>query len=394
MAVQMLKNKNKPVDLRSSFTDLRSSFIGKERQKIELEKSLESIRRFNQINEEIKETYDKHDAKLKQREEDMRESLQKAEANNYPDLDPRSGYTNKDLGYDKDKDKDKDVDSDKDVDYDKDKDSDLDSFDDIVYVQKPKTNRIRSEECDEEMTRKNYNRHIQSLKHKKNERLYNRNKIIESANEDGIKVTNKDIEQKLDEQYTRSGYTNQKEGIKYCDSCDMYLDNNSAYNKHVTTLKHRNNVRLVTGELVKNGSKFDFVICKTSLSQYSVDQHLKTKMHLDNITGKSKDNISKDQPSSFTDITEGYCNICNTRYNDKNEHNESEEHKENNNQKKLVDKKWRDKVSELGLDHNMKHNQIIITSSNYEDPIFLNILESLHNIHPHIKFNTFDVVKY
>ena len=73
MAVQMLKNKNKPVDLRSSFTD-------KERQKIELEKSLESIRRFNQINEEIKETYDKHDAKLKQREEDMREPLRKAEA--------------------------------------------------------------------------------------------------------------------------------------------------------------------------------------------------------------------------------------------------------------------------------------------------------------------------
>ena len=42
----------------------------------------------------------------------------------------------------------------------------------------------------------------------------------------------------------------------------------------------------------------------------------------------------------------------------------------------------------------MKHNQIIITSSDHEDPKFLNILESLHNIHPYIKFNTFDVVKY
>ena len=392
MAVQMLKNKKKPVDLRSSFTDLRSSFIDKERQKIELEKSLESIRRFNQINEEIKETYDEHNAKLKQREEDMRESMRKAEAKYYPDLEPRSGYTNKDLGYDKDKDK--DVDSDKDVDYDKDKDSDLDSFDDIVFVQKPKTNRIRCGECDEEMTQKNYNRHIQSLEHKKNERMYNRNKIIESANEDGIKVTNEDIEQKLDEQYTRSGYSNTEEGIKFCDSCDMYLDNNTAYNKHVTTLKHRNNVRLVNGEIIQNGSKFDCVICKTSLSQYSVDQHLKTKMHLDNVTGKSKDNISKDQPSSFTDTTEGYCNICNTRYNNKNEHNESDEHKANIKQKELVDKKWRDKVTELGLDHNMKHNQIIITRSNYEDPKFLNILESLHSIHPHIKFNTFDVVKY
>ena len=78
------------------------------------------------------------------------------------------------------------------------------------------------------MIRKNYNRHIQSLKHKKNERMYNRNKIIESANEDGIKVTNEDIEQKLDEQYTQSGYTNIEEGMKFCDSCDMYLDNNTA----------------------------------------------------------------------------------------------------------------------------------------------------------------------
>ena len=271
------------------------------------------------------------------------------------------------------------IDKDKDVDSDKDKDSDLDSFEDFVYVQKPKTNRIRCEECDEQMTRKNYNRHIQLLKHKKNEQMYNRNKIIESANEDGIKVTNEDIEQRLDEQYI-------EEGIKFCDSCDMYLDNNTAYNKHVTTLKHRNNIRLVTGEIVKNGSKFDCVICSTSLSQYSVDQHLKTKMHLDNVEGKDKD-IDKN-------ITEGYCNICNNRYNNKNEHNESDEHKENVNQKKLVDGKWRDKVNELGLDHNMKHNQIIITSSSYEDPKFLNILESLHNIHPHIKFNTFDIVKY
>ena len=360
MAVQMLKNKNKPRE------EIKP--VDKERQKVELEKSLESIRRFNQINEEIKESHDKQVTKLKQREEDMRESLRMVEAKYYPDLDKNVGS---------DKDKDLGSDKDKDVDSDMDKHSDLDSVssDDFVYVQKP-------------------NRHIQSLKHKKNERMYNRNKIIESGNEDGIKVTNEDIEQKLDEQYTQSGYTNIEEGIKFCDSCDMYLDNNTAYNKHVTTLKHRNNVRLVTGEIVRNGSKFDCVICKTSLSQYSVDQHLKTKMHLDNVTGKSKDNISKDQPSSFTDTTEGYCNICNTRYNNENEHNESDEHKENVKQKELVDKKWRDKVSELGLDHNMKRNQIIITSSSYEDPKFLNILESLHNVHPHIKFNTFDVVKY
>ena len=379
MAVQMLKNKNKPRE------EIKP--VDKERQKVELEKSLESIRRFNRVNEEIKESYDKQDAKLKQKEDDMHESMRKAEANYFPDLDPRSGYT--------DQSKDLDlrssfIDQSNDLDQSKDSNLDSDSSDDFVYVQKPKTNRIRREECDKEMTRKNCNRHFQSLKHKKNERMYNRNKIIEEAKDEGIKVTNKDIEQKLDEQYTRSGYTNPEEGIKFCDSCGMYPDNNTAYNKHVTTLKHRNNGRLVTGEIVKNGSKFDCVICKTSLSQYSVDQHLKTKMHLDSVEGKDK---IKDKDMD-KNITEGYCNICNTRHNNKNEHNESEEHKENNNQKKLVDKKWRDKVNELGLDHNMKQNQIIITSSKYEDPKFLIILESLHNIHPHIKFNTFDVVKY
>ena len=61
----------------------------------------------------------------------------------------------------------------------------------------------------------------------------------------------------------------------------MYLDNNTEYNKHIETLKHRNNVRLFNGEIIKNRSKFECVTCKTTLSQYSVDQHLKTKMHLD-----------------------------------------------------------------------------------------------------------------
>ena len=75
----------------------------------------------------------------------MGESLRNVEAKYYPDLD-------KNLGSDKDKDLGSD--KDKDVDSDKDKDSDLDSVssDDFVYVQKPKTNKIRCEECDEEIT--------------------------------------------------------------------------------------------------------------------------------------------------------------------------------------------------------------------------------------------------
>ena len=48
----------------------------------------------------------------------------------------------------------------------------------------------------------------------------------------------------------------------------------------------------------------------------------------------------------------------------------------------------------MELDHNMRQNQVTVNSKNYEDPSFLETLEALHNIHPHIKFNTIDVVQY
>ena len=120
-------------------------------------------------------------------------------------------------------------------------------------------------------------------------------------------------------------------------------------------------------------------------------------MHLDNDKGKDKDKTGDDNNNiawEDNNKTEGYSNICNTRYNNKNEHNESDEYEENVKQKKLVDKKWRDKINELGLDHNMKYNQIMITLTNYEDIKVLNVSEEMYNTHPHIKFKTFDVVKY
>ena len=90
----------------------------------------------------------------------MRESLRKTGAKYYPDLD-------KDLGSNKvnylGSDRDKDLDSDKDTD----SDLDSDSSDDLVYIQKPKTNKFKCEEFSEELTLKNYNRHIQSLKYKR-----------------------------------------------------------------------------------------------------------------------------------------------------------------------------------------------------------------------------------
>ena len=57
MAVQMLKKKNKPRE--------ESKPVDKKRQKVELEKSLESIRRFNPMNEEIKESHDKQVTKIR-----------------------------------------------------------------------------------------------------------------------------------------------------------------------------------------------------------------------------------------------------------------------------------------------------------------------------------------
>ena len=102
MAVQMLKNKNKPRE------EIKP--VDKERQKVELEKTLESIRRFNQINEAIKESHDKQVTKLKQREEDLSESLRKVEAKFYPDLDQtKDRKSSKDLDQSKDSDSDREA---------------------------------------------------------------------------------------------------------------------------------------------------------------------------------------------------------------------------------------------------------------------------------------------
>ena len=84
----------------------------------------------------------------------MRESLQKFEAKYYPDLDQT-----------------KDRESSKDLDQSKSSDSDRESSssDDFVYFQKPETNKVECEACNQELTQKNFYRHNQSLKHKKNE---------------------------------------------------------------------------------------------------------------------------------------------------------------------------------------------------------------------------------
>ena len=140
-AVQMLKNKNK-VRREIKLVDKKE------------EDPLESIRRFILTNEDAKKSYDEYVSKTKQRGEDMKNLMREAEAKYHPDLDQSkdidvdsdqlSGYTNKDLGSDKDKDSGSNTDS---------------SFD--FTTSKPKTNKFKCEECNEELTLKNYSRHIQ-----------------------------------------------------------------------------------------------------------------------------------------------------------------------------------------------------------------------------------------
>ena len=57
----------------------------------------------------------------------------------------------------------------------------------------------------------------------------------------------------------------------------MYLDYNTAYNKHMETLKDKNSVRLINGEIIKNGLKIYCVTFKTPLSPHSVDKPLKQR---------------------------------------------------------------------------------------------------------------------
>ena len=158
--------------------------IDKEKQKKKEEDPLESIRSFNQINEEFKKSYDGQIAKTKQPEKIMRESMLGAEAKYLKDEDGESsrdgescrdressgyresskdGESSRDRESSGDKESSKDGESSKDRDKDSNSDSDSDSSDEDVYSKKPKTNssKIRCEERNEELSQKDYGRHIQ-----------------------------------------------------------------------------------------------------------------------------------------------------------------------------------------------------------------------------------------
>ena len=49
-----------------------------------------------------------------------------------------------------------------------------------------------------------------------------------------------------------------------------YLDNDIDYNRHVETLKHKTNVKMIDGEIIKNCDRYECITCKTSINQISI----------------------------------------------------------------------------------------------------------------------------
>ena len=71
----------------------------------------------------------------------------------------------------------------------------------------------------------------------------------------------------------------------YCDSCKIYLNDKGEMSKNLGALKQKINTRLVNGEIVKanDRDRLECLTSKSSLSSYSVEDHFKTKKHLDNV---------------------------------------------------------------------------------------------------------------
>ena len=107
----------------------------------------------------------------------------------------------------------------------------------------------------------NVNRHYKSLKHEKKYRLSVRNNSINLIKEEGLYHSNRYIERMMGKQFP------ELEELKYFDGWEIYLDNDIDYNRHVETLKHKINARMVDGEIIKNGYWYKCKTCETNLSQ-------------------------------------------------------------------------------------------------------------------------------
>ena len=145
--------------------------------------------------------------------------------------------------------------------------------------------------------------------------------------------------------------------------------------EHLNTLQLKTNARILNGELVKDGDRYECVVCKSSLGKFSVEKQFTTKNHLDNVNNIGKDeyittNITKDISKDITeDITNeitkdmkkdiaSFCLICNTIYEIRNTHYNSIQHEEKVIERKLKEEIWKFIATELSLNHKMGFNSL------------------------------------
>ena len=98
------------------------------------------------------------------------------------------------------------------------------------------------------------------MKHEKKYRLTIRKDSINLIKEESVNRSKNYIEQKIDKQDPEPGR------LKYCDSSELYLKNYIDYNRHVETLNPKNNVRMIDGEIIKSGDRYDCITCKITKS--------------------------------------------------------------------------------------------------------------------------------
>ena len=57
------------------------------------------------------------------------------------------------------------------------------------------------------------------------------------------------------------------------------------------TLKHKNSLSVINGKVTKIGYWYECFLSNVNLSQYSVETHFKTKIHLCKVNGITKEAI-------------------------------------------------------------------------------------------------------
>ena len=97
-------------------------------------------------------------------------------------------------------------------------------------------------------------------------------------------------------------------------------------------MKHKINTRMFNGELtiatvesnegmsVKPKERNGCVVCKSIMNPFIVGGHFKTKKDLNNVAGVSTKSTTVTTSETTTETINKYCKICNTRYQNKDEH--------------------------------------------------------------------------